>query len=131
MKTSSAMAAVLALFTAAQLSAMSNSLAPTDPVPETELAVSGLTPFCKAIMNGDAATVEKMIQLGEDVNRKSLGKTPVIFAARYNQPEILKMLLANGADPTIRCDKGHSAMKYAELSNATEAMQVLRQAKKA
>lgn len=110
---------------------MSNSLAPTDPVPETELAVSGLTPFCKAIMNGDTATVEKMIQLGEDVNRKSLGKTPVIFAARYNQPEILKMLLENGADPTIRCDKGYSAMKYAELSNATEAMQVLRQAKKA
>ncbi|MBC2839043.1 ankyrin repeat domain-containing protein [Robiginitalea sp. SC105] len=137
MKTTSLMAAAIALFSAAQLSAMSDTQMGPDRSPvvhvpeitltlESPLVLSGLSPFCKAIMQGDMATVEKMIQLGEDVNRKSLGKTPVIFAARYNQPEILEMLLDNGADPTIRCDNGYTALKHAELSNATETLHILR-----
>jgi len=62
--------------------------------------------FCKAIVQGDIAIVKKMIALGEDVNQKSLGMTPVMFAARYNKADILKLLIENGADISIRSDSG-------------------------
>ena len=81
--------------------------------------------FCKAIMEGDVETVKRMIVLGEDVDQKSLGKTPAIFAARYNKPEIMRILIANGADLSIKCDKGFTVEKYAELSNATDVLKVL------
>ncbi|MCK0189742.1 ankyrin repeat domain-containing protein [Arenibacter sp. F20364] len=84
-----------------------------------------LSSFCKAIVQGDVETVKRLIELGEDVNQKSLGKTPAIFAARYNKVEILKLLIANGADLKIKCDNGRNAKKHAELSNATEALAVI------
>lgn len=81
--------------------------------------------FCKAIMAGDVDTVKRLIELGEDVNQKSLGMTPAIFAARYNKAEILELLIENGADLSIKSDKGYTVKKYAELSNATDALAVL------
>jgi len=85
----------------------------------------GLNPFCKAIVNGDIETVQKLISLGEDVNQKSLGMTPAIIAARYNKVEILELLIAHGANLKIKSDKGYTAKKYAELSNATEALHII------
>lgn len=81
--------------------------------------------FCKAIMQGDIDTVKRLIELGEDVNKKSLGMTPAIFAARYNKAEILELLIANGANLRLKSDKGYTAKKYAQLSNATEALAVI------
>ncbi|MFK5971975.1 MAG: ankyrin repeat domain-containing protein [Flavobacteriaceae bacterium] len=81
--------------------------------------------FCKAIMQGDIEMVKRLIDLGEDVNRKSLGMTPAIFAARYNKAEILKLLIKNGANLKIKSDKGYSIKKHAELSNAIDVMAVL------
>ncbi|MCM4164190.1 MULTISPECIES: ankyrin repeat domain-containing protein [unclassified Arenibacter] len=85
-----------------------------------------LNSFCKAIVKGDLATVKRLIELGEDVNQKSLGKTPAIYAARYNKVEILELLIANGANLKIKCDNGRSVQKHAELSNATEALEVIK-----
>lgn len=130
MKSTSVMVAAIALLSAAQLTAKDIELPVQPQTLVTAAAPVAISPFCKAIMQGDAATVSKMIQLGEDVNRKSLGKAPIHFAARYNQAEILKLLLANGADLNIRCDKGYTAVKYAELSGAGEALAVLKQAEK-
>jgi len=87
------------------------------------LAVSS---FCKAIMQGDIDTVRKLIALGEDVNKKSLGMTPVIFAARYNKVEILKLLVEKGANIKTKSDKGLSVMKQAKLSNATDVVGYLK-----
>ena len=81
--------------------------------------------FCKAIMEGDFETVKRLIDLGEDVNKKSLGMTPAIFAARYNKAEILQLLIDNGADLRIKSDKGYSVKKYAELSKAIDALGVI------
>ncbi|PKA99298.1 ankyrin repeat protein [Flavobacteriaceae bacterium MAR_2009_75] len=91
----------------------------------THLKTLDVSSFCKAIMQGDLETVKKLIDLGEDVNQKSLGMTPAIFAARYNKAEILQLLIDNGADLRIRSDKGFTVKKYAELSNAVDALQVL------
>lgn len=98
-------------------------------------AISSVVPaeinsFCKAIVKGDVETVKKLIELGEDVNKKSLGMAPIHFAARYNQTEILELLIASGANVKKKCDKGYTAKKYAELSNATEALEILKIAMK-
>lgn len=81
--------------------------------------------FCKAILIGDYDTVKKLIELGEDVNQKSLGMTPAMFAARYNKADILELLIQNGADLSTKNDQGYTAMKLAEISNATDSLAVL------
>ena len=89
------------------------------------VAPDELSAFCKTVMQGDVDTVKKFIELGEDVNQKSLGRAPIHYAARYNKAEVLKVLIENGANLKMRCDGGMTAMKYAKMSNATEAQSVL------
>jgi len=81
--------------------------------------------FCKAIVQGDIDTVKKMITKGEDVNQKSLGMTPAIFAARYNRAKILTLLIEKGADLSVRSNQGHTIVAYAEAANAHEALKIL------
>ena len=65
-----------------------------------------ISSFCKAVMQGDIDTVQRMINLGEDVNQKSLGMTPAMFAARYNKAEVLQVLIDHGANLKIRSNQG-------------------------
>lgn len=125
------------IFTAAALSmlALSGISANELKSHNTETGIEVVSPedlsaFCKAVMQGDVDTVKKFIELGEDVNQKSLGKAPIHYAARYNKAEVLKVLIANGADIKKRCDGGMTAIKYAKLSNATDALAVLEAAMK-
>ena len=86
------------------------------------------TPLCVAIQKGEIDLVKKMVEYGADVNEKSLGMTPLMVAARYNKAEIIRFLLANGADTKVKDEKGFTALRYAELSLANDAVLVLRQA---
>ncbi|SIR38681.1 ankyrin repeat domain-containing protein [Maribacter ulvicola] len=96
------------------------------PVNDHELVSTiAISSFCKAVMQGDLETVKRLIALGEDVNQKSLGMTPAMFAARYNKVAVLKMLIDNGADLKVQSSQGHTAKRYAELSNATEALALI------
>ena len=81
-----------------------------------------------AIQKGEIDLVKKMVEYGADVNERSAGMTPLMVAARYNKAEIIKFLLANGAHTYIKDDKGFTALKYAELSLANEAITILKQA---
>jgi len=83
---------------------------------------SEISAFCMAIIKGDAETVKKLIELGSDVNEESLGLTPAMYAAKYNKVEILQILVKKGADLNRRSDKGFTAKRYAQLSNAKEAL---------
>lgn len=108
--------------------ATANAKSPTHRTNEattTSVAKVEVSAFCKAIMQGDIDTVKRLIELGEDVNKKSLGMTPAIFAARYNKAEILELLIEHGANLRVKSDKGYTAKKYAQLSNATEALAVI------
>lgn len=84
-----------------------------------------VSPFCKAIAKGDFETVKKMIELGADINKKSAGLTPAMYAARFNKVEILKLLISKGADLKAKSDTGFTAKRYAEISNAFEAKAVI------
>ncbi len=121
------MAAVL-LLAVTGIYAANNKNQDNLPLYTTLIKSDGLNSFCKAIVKGDLETVEKLIALGEDVNQKSLGMTPAIVAARYNKAEILELLIAHGANLKIRSDNGFTAKKYAEMSNATEALAVINSA---
>lgn len=86
----------------------------------------GATPLCVAISKGEIDLVKKLIGYGADVNEKSNGLSPLMMAARFNKVEIIKVLLANGANLKEKNERGMTALKYAELSNATEAAAFLK-----
>lgn len=88
------------------------------------------TPLCMAISKGDVEIVRKFIEYGADVDETSNGMTPLMYAARYNNVEIMKLLLSNGAEKSKKDEKGNTALKYAEMSNATEAIAFLKESKK-
>ncbi|MBS9464220.1 ankyrin repeat domain-containing protein [Flagellimonas sp. 389] len=121
--------AAACLFVVAGVSANSSTSTP-EPIFVSSIASVNLSSFCKAIVQGDLDTVKKLIELGEDVNQKSLGMAPIHYAARYNKPEIMELLISNGANLKKRCDKGYSVKKHAELSSATEVLEVLKLAMK-
>ncbi len=90
-----------------------------------DVTVNQTSPFCMAIVKGDTETVKKLIELGSDVNKKSNGMTPLMFAARYNRVDIIKLLVEKGANIKTKNSKGYNAMKFAKLSNAKEAIALL------
>ena len=83
-------------------------------------------PLAIAISKGEIETVKKYIENGTRVNKKLNGLTPLMYAARYNKVEIIKYLLQKGADSNITDSQGFTALKHAELSNANEAITVLK-----
>ncbi|MDW5287819.1 ankyrin repeat domain-containing protein [Formosa sp. PL04] len=81
--------------------------------------------LCTSIAKGDTAVVKRLIQNGSDVNKKSNGLTPAMYAAKYNRVAILEILISEGADLKIKCDKGYTALDYAEATNATAAQEMI------
>jgi len=86
---------------------------------------SEISAFCMAIVKGDIETVEKLLELGANVNEVSLGLTPAMYAAKYNKVDILKLLVKKGADLNRRSDRGFTAKRFAQLSNAKEALKFI------
>lgn len=84
-------------------------------------------PLHLSVIKGDLETVKKLIEFGADVNEKWKGKTPAILAARHNRVEILKYLIANGANLKMRCDKGHNAAYHAKHSGAKDTALLIEQ----
>ena len=81
--------------------------------------------FCTLIKQGNFEAVKGMIEAGADINKKSLGMTPLMYAARQNRVEIVKLLIANGADLNVRSDRGYTALKYAKMSKAWDAYNII------
>ncbi|MCF6349084.1 MAG: ankyrin repeat domain-containing protein [Flavobacteriaceae bacterium] len=81
--------------------------------------------FCTLIKQGNLEAVKDMIKAGADVNKKSIGMTPLMYAARQNRVEIVKLLIANGAELKVKSNKGFTALKYAEMSKAHETAQII------
>jgi ankyrin repeat protein len=82
--------------------------------------------FCKSIAKGDLEVVKRMISHGQNVNERSNGMTPLMYAARYNRTDILNLLVSKGADVNAKCYRNRfTALKYAKLSNAKDAIKFL------
>ena len=116
---------VMALaFSVAQLNA--NSLNTLTKVDSSEIPViKDANPLHMSVVKGDFETVAKIISLGADVNEKWNGMTAAMYAARYNQVEILNLLIRSGANLKLKSNEGHTANDYAILSHADEAIDVI------
>lgn len=49
-----------------------------------------------------------------------------MYAARFNQVEIIKILLEKGADAKVKDDKGFTALNHAENAKTTEVVSFLK-----
>ena len=86
--------------------------------------------FCKLIQMGNYDAVKALISTGENVNKKSNGLTPLMFAARHNKAKIAKLLIDNGAKLNTKSDKGGkmTALQIAKRSKAVDAIKVIKAA---
>ena len=81
--------------------------------------------FCKLITTGNIEAVKSMIAAGTDINRKSVGMTPLMYAARYNRVEIVNLLIAKGANLKTKSNRGFTALEYAEMSKANDTYKII------
>lgn len=124
MKKTIIITAVALCFSIVAVNAESLTTNATSTTVETVFKVNS---FCVSIAKGDIETVKKLINRGADVNEKSNGMTPAMYAAKFNRTEILKLLIDKGANLKVRSDKKMTALKYAELHGATDAAAIIKE----
>ncbi len=123
-------AVVLALalgFSISNLNA-SNEILSSD-VNEVTVKTVEVSPLCKAVANGNAEEVNRLIASGADVNAKSNGMQPIHYAAKYNRVEIIKVLITAGSEIHTTCDQGYTALRLAQKTKAVDAEQFLKRFK--
>lgn len=94
----------------------------------TSIEAPKISALCQLIVAGNYDAVESLIKNGTDINRKSTGLTPLMFAARYNKTKIAKLLIKHGAKLNVKSEKGYTALEYAKMSKAKDAYFVIKTA---
>lgn len=95
---------------------------------QSESSVDLVAPlYLTAAANGDAETLRKLIAENTAVNASDkIGATPLMYAARNNQIECMKILLEAGADRSLQTKKGYTALWFAENNHHEDAASLLR-----
>ncbi len=78
---------------------------------------------------GHLEHTKKALKMGAFVNvRDSFGRTPLMFAAMFGNPDIVMLLILNGAgaDFGIRDFDGKTALMYATEKNHTKVIELLK-----
>lgn len=82
-----------------------------------------------AINDGRTEEAKGLLEQGADVNgRTSGGYTPLMIAAGVGNEEMVRLLLARGADPTLVNDYGWTAGEVAKMNNYRSIQALLEQA---
>eukprot|EP01114_Cavostelium_apophysatum_P015552 TRINITY_DN4255_c0_g1_i1.p1 TRINITY_DN4255_c0_g1~~TRINITY_DN4255_c0_g1_i1.p1 ORF type:complete len:573 (-),score=155.33 TRINITY_DN4255_c0_g1_i1:93-1811(-) len=72
-------------------------------------------------------TFNDLIARGADVNAQNeKGRTPLMYACKYGEFEIVQALLMNGANPFVEDRKGHKCLDFAKKSNKDEIRKFVR-----
>ncbi|HXV23259.1 MAG TPA: ankyrin repeat domain-containing protein [Alphaproteobacteria bacterium] len=88
-------------------------------------AVAG-EPLFDAVKAGDAASVERLLNDGANVDSRAMDQaTPLIEAALSGQPEIAALLLAKGADVMARNAGGFTPLHAAAYSGSVPVAELL------
>lgn len=108
-------------------SVMANSNPTTKITSEKKTTITNVAPITLAIVQNDFTKVENFIALGTSVELKdkTTGMTPVMYAARYNKVELIKLLVDNGANVQEKSKLGLTALEYAKYANANDAVAYL------
>ena len=84
-----------------------------------------------AISKGDLSKVQQLVEIGVDVNKKDeRGKTPLMYAILFKQPQIVAYLINKGADFRATDSNGNSISDYAEKSKSEEIIKLVNDARK-
>lgn len=67
--------------------------------------------------------MQMLMDAGVDINQPSVwGDTPLCYAAKWGFSDLMRLLLAHGADATVRCRKGNTALHAAALAEPETGM---------
>lgn len=86
--------------------------------------------LCLLIRKGDYNQVKEMLNNGQKVNEKLNDYTPLMYAARYNQDKIAKLLIGHGAkmDDTVFKQGDLSLVKLSRKYNSRETFNIIKEA---
>ena len=93
------------------------------------IALARLTPLHLAMPHAPEPVVQALLDAGADVNAKdSRNMTPLMFAVASNHqnPAVIKMLLARGADVSVQSNVGETAADWARKVGAPSGIQLLK-----
>lgn len=86
----------------------------------------GWAPLHYAATAGHVKIIRILLEEHAYINAESPNKTtPLMMAAKYGTPEAVKLLLEEGADPTMRNELGMTAIDFAHQSNRQDAAQLI------
>ena len=79
-----------------------------------------------ACCDGHIEIVEQLLSLGFDIDsRDSNGQTPLMFAARYDQPDLFRFLIDRGSDPTLKDNHGWTLLHFAAAGGSDDIIEKL------
>ena len=82
----------------------------------------GATPLCIACLNGNYEAAEALCAHGAELDARTNGQwTPLMNAAAQGSTKICKMLLALGADPSLKNEDGKTALDWARKKGPFES----------
>lgn len=82
-----------------------------------EVNKTGWTPLHWAAANGHADVVRFLLEHHAYIDAESPNETtPLMMAARQSQPTTVRLLIDEGADPTVRNQSGFTAAEYARAA---------------
>lgn len=96
---------------------------------KAEVNKPGWAPLHYAATSAQAGSVEMVRLLLEHhayIDAESPNRTtPLMMAAQYGLPSVVKLLLEEGADPLLRNEQGLTALDFARLGNRPDALEII------
>jgi ankyrin repeat protein len=99
------------------------------PVKQGPIRFGGVTALHLSITGGNPDVVETLLKAGAPVNATDTrGMTPLVWAVATDRPEMrsVQLLLAHGADPSIKTADGESAIDWGRKFNNPPVLKALR-----
>jgi uncharacterized protein len=86
----------------------------------------GWTPLHYAATVGQLQIMARLLDKHAFIDAESPNKTtPLMMAAMYGTPGAVKLLLEEGADPSLKNDQGMSAIDFAQRAERTESAAII------
>jgi len=84
---------------------------------DADVNKTGWTPLHYAATAGQAAVIRLLLENSAYIDAESPNKsTPLMMAAMYSDSETVRLLLDEGADPSLKNDKGMTALDFANAA---------------
>ncbi|MDP9961237.1 ankyrin repeat domain-containing protein [Chryseobacterium lathyri] len=98
-----------------------------DTVKDIDYNSSMGTALMAAVFKGDIKLAQELLDHKSDINTiDSQGTTPLIFASKLGNTEMVKLLVKYKANKTVKDKQGNTAFEYAVLSKNPELINQLK-----